>query len=279
MGRLRADLLAVGLSAVALGAAAGTARAVPGPDSVAVVASSAVPESVALAERYVAARQVPRSRLCVLDLPVTDDVSVEVLRDALIEPLRACLGDAMEHVEAVVLVRGVPLRVDVGADDGCGRASVAAALGAWGSTLADGTPLLGHAPGRTLMCAGGVPCCGARFANPFRTGVFAPGWSRDTAEGTFRPLLVTMLHGRTYEDAARLIDSAIAAEAPGAARGQMLFMDGADPARGSLDATYDAVIAGLADRGIADVARVPFDPDLTGRTLSAFFVGTASLGT
>ncbi|MCC7542983.1 MAG: hypothetical protein IT379_42600, partial [Deltaproteobacteria bacterium] len=42
---------------------------------------------------------------------------------------------------------------------------------------------------------------------------------------------------------------------------------------------YDAVIAGLADRGIADVARVPFDPDLTGRTLSAFFVGTASLGT
>jgi MYXO-CTERM domain-containing protein len=55
-------------------------------------------------------------------------------------------------------------------------------------------------------------------------------------------------------------------------------MDGSDAARGALDHEYDPVIAALQERGFTDVSRVPFDANLTGRSLASFITGTASLG-
>lgn len=259
---------------------ASPASATPGPDSVVVVANASVPESVALAQRYAAARDVPQNRVCLLDLPDTEDITLADYTSLLLEPLRTCLdaGGVRDRVEAAVLMRGVPLRVDVPVPDGDGTelVSTAAALGLWESTLSDGTPILGQEPGMRATC-GTVSCYAARWRNPYHGYPFEPGWSADIGGVHWRPLLVTMLHGRSYDDAARLLDSALMAEAGDVAPGEMLFMEGADPARGAQDFENAAVIAGLMDRGFT-ASSVPFDASLTGRTLSAFFTGTASLG-
>ncbi|MBI4917380.1 MAG: TIGR03790 family protein [Acidobacteria bacterium] len=259
---------------------AADAAAVPGPETTAVVANANDAQSVALAEAYVAARDVPDRQLCLLDLPSMTDVSLDEFRTRLLEPLRTCLGDGgvLERIEAVLLVRGVPLRVAIPVGTETRLVSLAAALMLWDSTMSDGTALLGREPGRTADC-GGTPCYAANWNNPFRSGVFGTGWTATVGLVTWRPVLVTMLHGRSYEDAALLLDSALAAEAAGGARGEFLFMDGADPARAALDLTYDGAIAALHERGFADAARVPFGADTTGHTLAAFFTGTASLGT
>lgn len=269
----RALALILSLSA----SAASEASAVPGPDSVAVVANANVPGSVALAERYRAARAIPRGQVCALDLPEVETLPLTDFVARFMGPLMSCLeaAGAQARIEAVVLVRGVPLRVEL---PGAGRASLAAALGTWRSVeTATGLPLLGKPPGREQSC-GGTPCSAAAWENPFRRGAFRAGWSATRQGIEHRPVLVTMLHGRSFEDAAKLVASATTAEASGGASGTFVFMNGADPARGALDLGYPAVIAELQRRGFTDVERVPFQSDLTGLRLASFFVGTAALG-
>lgn len=248
-----------------------TASAVPGPDSVAVIANQNVPESVALARAYVEARQVPENQLCLLDVEDTVDLTLEAFRTDVRDPLMDCLANAgvLTRIEAVLIVRGIPLRVTVPTPAGNRRVSLAAALGVW--TSEDGNPILGAPPGN------GVPYA-ARWRNPYRSLAFEPGWSANVDGVEWRLMLVTMLHGDSYEEARLLLDSAVDAEAMGGARGQFLFMNGADSARGVRDADYPRVIAGLEARGFTDVERVGFDANLTGRTLASFFVGTANLG-
>lgn len=253
--------------------------AVPGPDSTAIVANSNDPESVALAEAYRSARSIPRAQLCLLDLPEQIDLTLDEYRAQLLEPLFACLGALTSRIEAVVLMRGVPLRVAIPFDASRSeRVSLAAALSLWRSTDPEGESLLGAAPGNDMMC-GMVPCYAARWSNLYRSGDFYAGWEGAERDGTiFRPVLVTMLHGRSYEDAARLFDSALAGEELGGARGTFVFMNGADPARGAIDYQYARVIDALNARGFADTSRIAFDANATGLSMASFFVGTAGLG-
>lgn len=262
------------LSAVCLCAAPAVARAVPGPDSVVVIGNASVAESVALARRYAAARRVPDRQVCLLDVADTEDISLDAYRATFLSPLEACLdaGGVTDRIEAALLVRGVPLRVIIPTAGGDRSVSLAAALGVWRSER-DGEPILGTPPGRMTM---GVYA--AFYNNPFRGGVFSPGYDVELLGVRWRPLLVTMLHARTYEDAGRLLDSALEAESGAPPAGQFLFMNGRDGARGVLDREYDGVIGALAARGYADAERVAFETDLSGRTLAAFFTGTASLG-
>lgn len=249
------------------------ARATPGPDSVAVLANADVPGSVALAMRYAEARDIPASQVCLLSLPTTPEMTFEELETRLLTPLDACLGANRDRIEAIVIMRGVPIRVPMPSGT---RVSVAAAIGLWDSTLADGTPLLGTPPGIAADC-GGTPCTRARVPNAYGGEPFEAGWSFTTSEITYRPVLVTMLHGRSDADAMSLLDVALEAEAPGA-EGTFLLMRGADGARGVLDVGYPTVLSALSARGVtAEI--VDFDADLTGRTLSGFMTGTASLGT
>jgi uncharacterized protein (TIGR03790 family) len=249
------------------------ALAVPGPDSTAVLANAALPESVALAQAYAAARDVPARRICSLDLPTDVDMTLDDFRTRLLQPLQTCLQatGALEKVEAVVVMRGVPLRVTIGDQ----RASLAAVLGVWRSTTLDGKPLIGQPPGTQVNC--GSPCLGAAWANPFRDGAFAPGWRLDYQSVHWRPILVTRLDGRSYEDATKLIDVALAAEGPGGTAGEFLLMEGADSARGVLDREYQQVMAELQERGVT-ASIEPFQSDLTGRTFAGFVTGTAGLG-
>ena len=50
----------------------GVVEAAPGPDTVAIIVNSNDADSVTLGERYAAARDVPPTRLCRLDLPAGD---------------------------------------------------------------------------------------------------------------------------------------------------------------------------------------------------------------
>ena len=254
----------------------GEAGAVPGPASVAVVANSTVAESVELARRYLRARSIPERQLCLLDLPTADTIPLDSYRTALADPLDACLDAAgvSDRIEAVVLVRGVPLRVTVPVEGGDQRASLAATLSAWKSTV-DGEPLVGRPPGVRSNC-GGTPCLAAQWRNPFAQGVFEAGWTRSTGGVEWRPLIVTMLNARSTDDAARLVSSATTAEAFRPS-GQFLFMRGANPPRAVLDSTSQSASAALAGLAL-DAEVVDFQTNLSGRNLAAFFTGTQTLG-
>ena len=253
------------------------AYAVPGPDSVVVVSNASVAESVLLGDAYADAREVPHTQRCALELPDTVDIDLATFRDRLLEPLRACLGDAEPRIEAAVLVRGVPLRVAIPTDEGADRVSLAAALGLWRSEhRRNGGPLLGEPPGRLGQC-GANRCLSATWRNPWSEGPFHAGWRSDTRVIRWRPILVTMLHGRSYADARRLVDSALDSEGRRGGDGRILLMRGRDGARGVLDTQYPAVAGALEALG-QDVEIVDFDPDRTGERLAAFTVGTASIG-
>ncbi|HAA55719.1 MAG TPA: hypothetical protein DCE42_13230, partial [Myxococcales bacterium] len=164
-----------------------------------------------------------------------------------------------------------------------GRASLAATLGIWKST-ANNKPILGETPGYKNKYFA------ASYRNAFRSGPFRPEWtgkgfyyyidngSTKSGQYTLAPLLVTMLNGRSYKDAEKLLQSALDAEKNGGAKGRFLLMDGRDKARGVLDREYDGVIQQLKQRGLTDVVRQPFNTDLTGLSLAAFITGTATLG-
>jgi uncharacterized protein (TIGR03790 family) len=259
------------------------AFAVPAPDSVAVLANASMPGSVALAERYARLRAIPDRQVCLVSMPSTDDISLANFNTQIREPLERCLENAgvIDRIESIVIARGVPLRVTIDVEGTQRSASVAAALGLWRTTMEDGSPLLGRDPGSMETDCGGTPCWGAAWPNPYRAVPFSAGWERTVNGVTHRPVLVTMLHGRSDADAERLLDSALEAEALGAegmrASGEFLFMDGSDPARAVRDNEYYATIADLRSQGFT-ATRVPFDRELAGRTLAGFFTGSASLG-
>lgn len=254
-----------------------TAWAVPGPDSVVVVANATITESVALAERYADARSIPDRQVCLLDLPRRSRMDLGVYETDFLAPFEACLdrAGATSRVESVVLVKGVPIQVAIPVGERNRTASLAAVLAAWKSTTISGRPLVGTEPGREVSC-GGRPCYAARYPNPFTQGVFEPGWVRTTAGVTWRPLIVTALEGRTYDEAAQLVASATTAEANPPATGDFVFMNGNGGARSVLDGEYPELVEDLADLGF-DAEVVPFDRNLEGRTFAAFFVGTATL--
>jgi len=254
------------------------ARATPGPDTTVVIANANVPESVALAERYAQARDVPDAQVCLLDVEDTENLDLATYEADFLAPLRACLDatpGVRERIEAALLIRGVPLRVQIPVGGRDRVVSLAAALSLWDSTRM-GAPLLGAEPGMTADC-GGTPCYAAAWDNPYSGFPFEPGYEVERGEVTWRPILVTMLHGRSYEDAESLLDSALMAEATDPATGEFLFMEGRDPARGVLDVEYDRVILDLTELGLT-ATRVEFDADLTGRTLAGFATGTATIG-
>lgn len=257
------------------------AEATPGPDTTVVVANANVPESVALARRYAEARDVPAAQVCLLDVVDEEDIDLADYEASVLAPLRACLDatpGVRARIEAALLIRGLPLRVRIPAGGADRIVSLAAALMLWDSVdTASGDPLLGAEPGVNAMC-GTAACYAPAWDNPYRGFPFEPGWTTERGGVTWRPILVTMLHARTYADAERLLDSALAAEELPPPTGEMLFMDGADAARGRLDVEYDRTILDLTNLGFT-ATRVPFDANLTGRTLSSFVTGTASIGT
>jgi MYXO-CTERM domain-containing protein len=255
---------------------ASAAWAFPSPDTTAVLYNADVPESVALAQAYQAARAVPQNQMCKVSVVDQPDISLADYNAKLFAPLQKCLmdGGALSRIEAVMIMRGIP--IIVATPD---NASVAAALGAWTSTL-DGTttPLVGQPPGMMANCGG--PCLAAQWPNPLKAlvGPYGPGMVFKKNGVEWHPVIATMLHGRTYADAQKLLQSALDAEMMGGAKSEFLFMDGADMARGVLDNDATTVMPILTGLGFT-TNRVPFNANLTGKSLAGFATGTASIGT
>jgi uncharacterized protein (TIGR03790 family) len=117
-------------AAVVIGLMAGFtphARAVPRPESVAVLYNSAVPESRQLAEFYRDARGIPAENLIGLEMPVAADISREEYENTIATPLRQAFdrngwwkrgrdGNGVtlpqaNDIRVLVTLRGVPLRI------------------------------------------------------------------------------------------------------------------------------------------------------------------------
>jgi hypothetical protein len=266
-----------------------SAVAFPGPDSVAVLASQDSAESVALADAYAKFRAVPARQVCKIPgIPQTDDVSLSDYQTKILAPFEACLTSAGVHdrIEAVLVTRGVPMRIVVPISSGTTNISLTGALATWESTVqggdAGGGPLLGQDPGAIVNC--GSPCYGAAWSNPLQTLTkpFQAGLTITAGGVVWKPLLVTMLHGRSQADAQMLIDSAQSAEKNGGAKGTFMLMDSSDGPtgpRGVLDGDFPQVINQLKALSFTDAQEVPWNSALTGQTLASFFVGTSSIGT
>jgi uncharacterized protein (TIGR03790 family) len=103
------------------------ARAIPSPESVAILYNSAVPESRKLAELYREARAIPAQNLIALEMPQTPDISRTDYDQSILKPLRAEFDqrgwwkrgrDAggltlplSNRIRVLVTMRGVPLRI------------------------------------------------------------------------------------------------------------------------------------------------------------------------
>ena len=250
----------------------------PGPASVLVIANQSVSESVQLARIYRDARDVPESQVCLVQTSSASDVSMEMFKNSLWAQIRTCMisENLEDRIDTFVLAKGMPLRVYWTVDGSQRLVSLAAALMVAESTFLDGRPFLGTAPGIPRNC-GGAPCYGARWNNPFRDSRFGPGWNKVVGDVHWRLRLVTMLNGRTFADAARLITSATTAESQTENSGTFLFMNGGDPARSSQDFQYSSVMDELKQRGFENVERVSYSADLEGKRLASFMVGTLAL--
>jgi uncharacterized protein (TIGR03790 family) len=253
---------------------------VPGPDSVVVVANAARPQSVALGRSYQIARQIPRQQLCSINIPESNSLSLAAFRTDFLAPLKSCMAmaEVSDRIEAFVLMKGLPLRVSIPTGQMTRSVSLAAALMVADSTLSNGEKFLGQPPGRITNC-GSMECYSARWANPFKGRNFGPGWTDQSQGVDWKLRLVTMLNGRSYDEAKRLILSATTAEALGGSTGSFIFMEGGDTARAHLDHQYDAIIESLHMRGYLGAQKIPFDSNSTGLNLASFIVGTSALET
>jgi uncharacterized protein (TIGR03790 family) len=80
------------------------------PKDVIVIANKNVPASRAVAEHYLAKRNVPKENLVVLDLPAGEDISRADYDSKLVAPLREALKDKPD-AKVLLATYGVPLRV------------------------------------------------------------------------------------------------------------------------------------------------------------------------
>ncbi|MBM4018244.1 MAG: TIGR03790 family protein [Planctomycetes bacterium] len=181
-----------------------------------VLASETVPEGVAVARHYMAARGIPAGNLCLVRAPADEEISREAFNQALWQPLRAFLArwegrldvalpDARlrlatdnRRAKYLVPVCGVPIKIKGYEQIKTMYLSQAAAVD---SELA-------------LVPGGGHKLAGS-VGNPY-FGADAPfGPPLDAVM-----VLASRLDGPSPEIARRLVDDALAAEAAGGLRGR-----------------------------------------------------------
>jgi uncharacterized protein (TIGR03790 family) len=272
-----------------------------GPLNVMVVYNDDAPEARAVAEHDRDARNLPNGHLCAIygiDSAQTS-MSIGDYETLIGTPVEDCItalplpGD----IDYLVTIRGLPYLV--------GGFSLSAVLQAGHAThLVDGGPLLEEPIATTLglksasrhnplyLASTSFACdlainhpqenwyasaCGivakSTFPNSFRRQESGFAQSYDFNGHLF---IVTRLDGFDYEDAHDLIDRAVAAEAQSHS-GQLLCMAGKETARAARDPECEFVTRKLASAGFDTEFLSPFDANLSGRTLMAYFTGAANM--
>jgi uncharacterized protein (TIGR03790 family) len=286
---------------------AATARAGLGPDDVVVLFNADDPEAAATADLYAAARDLDPSHLCGVTGvdPALRTISLPAAVDGIVAPFQACV-DALpnpEDIDAVVIVRGLPYRVDL--PDGGFHVSLDAAIQIAGASRpSDGAPLLGQPQARQ----GSLPLAsipnpvyiqGGNYAGDMTASFGASAWYATSprivrGEGVPGPYtadddplyatwdfgralyVVSRLDGFDHTDARALIDRALAADGsfPDA---PFLCMRGAEGARGVRDAECEHALRMLAAQGHATEWVSAHDAALGDREVIAYFTGAADL--
>lgn len=278
-----------------------------GPRNVMVLFNEDAAPARDVAEYYAAARDVRADQLCPIagidpDTRVIDFADYDTrIRTA----LEACLENlsAPEEIDYLVVVRGLPYRVDLGV--GAFSTSLSAMLQVARAQDRQGNEIAGRPQAQSgAVFAASVlnPQFEWGFAlepgdytvqNPsalwynassvlVRTTQLPRGFTRAAAGGTgthdfFGELfIVSRLDGFDYQDARDLVDRAIDAEASGAA-GTLMCMEGADEARSARDPECEFVTRMLAAAGFDALWRTPHDALLAGQNLGAFFTGARDL--
>ncbi|MBC8106555.1 MAG: TIGR03790 family protein [Anaerolineae bacterium] len=90
------------------------ARAQLQPDQIALIVNRNSPESAALADYYIKARNIPAERVLALDLPAGDEISFEQYEREVVPAVRKFLDDPkLDHkIACLVTFYGVPLKID-----------------------------------------------------------------------------------------------------------------------------------------------------------------------
>jgi uncharacterized protein (TIGR03790 family) len=278
-----------------------------GPDDVLVVYNADDPEAVETAAHYGAAREIPEAQRCGLTGidPTRRALPYAEAATLVVEPVWDCL-EALPHpddIDTLVLVRGLPYRVDL-PDNGY-RVSLSALLQV-GEAIDKRTdrPIAGSPQARQgnlavasvenpVYVRGGVyfddmPASfgpsifyitsprlvrGEAVPAPFervteRDDVFVD-WTDDL-------FIVTRLDGFDHADARALVDRGVAADGtfPDA---PFLCMRGSEGARGVRDAECEHALRMLSAAGFQTEWVSGFDGELADREIIAYFTGTANL--
>jgi len=282
------------------------AHAGGGPANVMVIYNGDEPAAVGVAEHYAAQRSIPAGQLCGLSgiEPTTRDLAFADYVTQILEPVVACLGDLPqpEEIDYLVTVRGLPYRI-VLEDDGFYTSLSAMLQVMEAASTGDGTLLAGTPQAYSDYYQ-------ASFDNPAYVGGWCQGedlvienpysgWyesacgiARETSHPhSFRNtdggisdgydfegnlFIVTRLDGFDFDDATDLVDRAVAGDGtfPTA---DILCMEGADSARAARDPECEFVTRQLEAAGLPGLWHSPFDYELAGMNVAAYFTGTSDL--
>ncbi len=271
-----------------------------GPASVVVLYNADEPDALDVAQHYQEARHLPPGHLCGVtgvdpEARTMDFAQVNLL---VREPLQSCIAalPQPEEIDYLVLVRGLPYRVDL---EGGGSTSLSALLQVGRATSSAGVELAGTSNSDTTgtdnpWYMGGYAFTGDyTVENPYSDWyASAPGVvrvseqprsfarERGGSDGgydyTGELFIVTRLDGFDYLDAHDLIDRSVASDGsfPTA---ELLCMHAADSARGARDPECEFTTRMLSAAGFNGVWLDPFDGALEGHEVAAYFTGTTSL--
>lgn len=273
----------------------GTAWAGGGPQNVMVLFNADISDSESVATHYADVRDLPAGHLCGLTGIAEDetDLSLEDYKSWVLSPLQSCLSalPQPEDVDYLVVVRGLPYRVEAGDY----TVSFSAALQ---------VSLLPSMTGSGLTIDDGHPDGYAYIVNPYyisgtvtdfelendyaawytsasgisRTRRQPEAFERDGLPPEYGDhlFIVTRLDGFDYPDARAVVDRGAASDGtfPSAS---FLCMHGADPARGARDPECALAIERLSSLGQAATWLPAFDSAVSGHEVVAYFTGAADL--
>ena len=227
-----------------------------GPESVLVVCNEAVPGSLDVATRYVAARKVPADQLLRIKTSTAPQVSLAQFEREIQSPIALWLATrgAQDRILYIVLTRGVPLRV----------AGTPGRTGTSSSVDSELALLYRRMTGVTMAPNGPVP-------NPYFLGNGGIEAAKPFSHAIADIYLVTRLDGFSVADALGLIDRGIAPATDG-----RFLLDGAPASADVRNTWFETAAARLSARGLGE--RVVHEETSRALTREAGVLAYASWG-
>ena len=300
-----ARALSNGLIAGALLLLPSFATAGGGPANVMVLYNVADPDAEAVAGYYADARDLMPGHTCGVEgvAPDARTIPFEDYQTTIRAALDACLAGLHqpEEIDYLVLVRGLPYRVDI--PDGYSSSLSGMLQVHHAANTSDGTELAGQPQAFSDVHYASIEnpvyvdghCWAGDLAieNPYsgwyntscsivRTETHARSFTRAAAveasgyDFAGNLFVVTRLDGFDHDDAMDLVDRGVAADGtfPDA---EILCMEGADDARGARDPECELATRHLALAGWNATYLAPHDAALEGHEVAAYFSGAADL--